>query len=105
MDMPALIGQNFVRLRRKKGLTQKQVAKRSGFSVQYLSALEQGRKNPRVMTLYRLALALGVSHVELLSCPKIEVPQTFLPNQTREKDGDALPSALPHHPAGPDRRD
>lgn len=69
MDMPALVGWNFARLRRKKGLTQEQVATRSGFSRQYLSALEHGRENPRVTTLYKLALALGVSHMELLKQP------------------------------------
>jgi transcriptional regulator with XRE-family HTH domain len=71
MDMPALVGWNFARLRREKGLTQEQVATRSGFSRQYLSALERGRKNPRVTTLYKLALSLEVSHVELLRLPAL----------------------------------
>jgi transcriptional regulator with XRE-family HTH domain len=39
---------------------------RSGFSQQYISKLEQGRRNPTVVTLYELANALGVSHVELV---------------------------------------
>lgn len=85
MDMPALVGWNFVRLRREKGLTQKQVAKRSGFSVQYLSALEQGRKNPRIMTLYRLAQALGVSHVELLRHPESGVLESISSEQDKQK--------------------
>jgi transcriptional regulator with XRE-family HTH domain len=29
--------------------------------------LEQGRRNPTVVTLYELATALGVSHLDLLS--------------------------------------
>jgi transcriptional regulator with XRE-family HTH domain len=28
--------------------------------------LEQGRRNPTVVTLYELASALGVSHIELV---------------------------------------
>ncbi|MEJ5080591.1 helix-turn-helix domain-containing protein [Ochrobactrum sp. MYb379] len=66
MDMPALVGRNFARIRQVKGLTQKQIALQSGFSVQYLSGLEQGRKNPTIESVYALAQALGVSHVDLL---------------------------------------
>lgn len=66
MDMRELVGKNFARLRREKGLTQEQIEERSGFSQQYLSGLERGRRNPTVITLYELAQALGVSHVELV---------------------------------------
>ncbi|MCP4385548.1 MAG: helix-turn-helix transcriptional regulator [Hyphomicrobiales bacterium] len=66
MDMRKLVGRNFARLRREKGLTQEQVEERSGFSQQYLSSLERGRRNPTVITLFELAQALGVSHVELV---------------------------------------
>lgn len=63
MDMRKLVGRNVARLRREKGLTQEDVAARSGFSQQYLSSLERGRRNPTVITLYELAQAIGVSHV------------------------------------------
>lgn len=66
MDMRKLVGRNFARLRREKGLTQEQVEERSGLSQQYLSDLERGRRNPTVITLYELAQALGVSHVALV---------------------------------------
>lgn len=66
MDMRALVGRNFARIRREKGLTQEQVEARSGFSQQYISGLERGKRNPTVITLYELAQALGVSHVELV---------------------------------------
>eukprot|EP01037_Dinobryon_pediforme_P016745 gene16745-16925_t len=56
-------GQSF---RWYQGLTQEQVEERSGFSQQYLSGLERGRRNPTIITLYELARALGVSHVELV---------------------------------------
>ncbi len=67
MDMRRLVGRNFARLRREKGLTQEEVADLSGLSQQYLSGLERGQRNPTVITLYELALALGVSHVELVT--------------------------------------
>ncbi|ATG48285.1 transcriptional regulator [Celeribacter ethanolicus] len=66
MDMRKLVGRNFARLRREKGLTQEQVEERSGLSQQYLSGLERGKRNPTVITLYELAQALGVSHIELV---------------------------------------
>jgi len=66
MDMRKLVGRNFARLRRESGLTQEDVEQRSGFSQQYLSDLERGKRNPTVITLYELAQALGVSHVDLV---------------------------------------
>tara|TARA_R110000824_G_scaffold24090_4_gene85383 strand:+ start:10694 stop:10915 length:222 start_codon:yes stop_codon:yes gene_type:complete len=66
MDMRKLVGRNFARLRREKGLTQEQVEERSGFSQQYLSSLERGKRNPTVITLYELAQALDVGHIELV---------------------------------------
>ena len=52
--MRKLVGRNFARLRREKGLTQEQVEARSGFSQQYISGLENGARNPTVITLYEL---------------------------------------------------
>ena len=66
-DVRALVGRNFARLRRARGLTQEEAAARSGFSQQYLSGLERGRRNPTVVTLLELAEALGVAHTELLA--------------------------------------
>jgi transcriptional regulator with XRE-family HTH domain len=66
MDMRKLVGRNVKRIRQKKGLTQEQLAEVSGFSQQYISDLEQGRRNPTVVTLFELATALRVSHVELV---------------------------------------
>jgi transcriptional regulator with XRE-family HTH domain len=70
MDMRKLVGRNVKRLREKKGLTQEQFAETSGFSQQYISSLERGHRNPTVITLYELSVALGVSHLELLQPPK-----------------------------------
>ncbi|TCL63640.1 helix-turn-helix transcriptional regulator [Rhizobium sp. BK251] len=66
MDMRKLVGRNLARLRREKGLTQEQVEMLSGLSQQYLSGLERGQRNPTIVTLYLLAQALGVSHVDLV---------------------------------------
>ena len=65
--MRKLVGRNVKRIRQEKGLTQEQLADLSGFSQQYISGLEQGRRNPTVVSLYELATALGISHTELVS--------------------------------------
>lgn len=64
-----MVGSNFARVRREKGLTQEQVAERSGFSQQYLSGLERGRRNPTIVSLYELAQALEVDYLDLLKRP------------------------------------
>jgi transcriptional regulator with XRE-family HTH domain len=64
--MRRLVGRNVKRLRELRGITQEQLADRSGFSQQYISGLENGRRNPTVVTLYELAQALGAEHVELV---------------------------------------
>jgi transcriptional regulator with XRE-family HTH domain len=66
MDMRRLVGRNFARLRRQKGVTQERSAELSGATQQYVSDLERGLRNPTVVTLYHLASALGVSPVDLV---------------------------------------
>lgn len=66
MDMRRLVGSDFKRLRMQRGLTQEQAAELSGFSQQYISGLEAGRRNPTVVTVFELAHALGVTRMELL---------------------------------------
>ena len=66
MDMRWLVGRNFARLLQAQGLTQEQVEERLGFSQQYLSGLERGQRNPTIVSLYQIAQALGVSHVDLV---------------------------------------
>ena len=70
MDMRKLVGRNVKRFRQIKGLTQEQFADVSGFSQQYISSLEQGRRNPTIITIYELAQALGVSHIKLVEPTK-----------------------------------
>jgi transcriptional regulator with XRE-family HTH domain len=66
MDMRRIVGRNVRRIRLEKGLTQEQFADVSGFSQQYISGLESGKRNPTVVTLHELAQALGVTPIELI---------------------------------------
>ncbi|MCK1496953.1 helix-turn-helix transcriptional regulator [Bradyrhizobium sp. 188] len=58
MDMRKLVGRNFARLRKQKRFTQEKIAEVSGFTQQYISDLERGRRNPTVVTLFELASTL-----------------------------------------------
>jgi transcriptional regulator with XRE-family HTH domain len=66
MDMRRLVGRNVRKLRLAKGWTQEEFAERSGFSQQYISGLEGGKRNPTVVTIYELSRTLVVSHLDLL---------------------------------------
>ena len=67
MDMRKLVGANTARIRKEKGLTQEALAVKSGLSQQYISELETGKRNPTIVTLYELAQALGINHLDLVS--------------------------------------
>jgi len=67
MDMRRLVGRNVRRIRLERGLTQEQFAERSGFSQQYISDLERGRRNPTIVSLFELAQALNSTPIDLLS--------------------------------------
>jgi transcriptional regulator with XRE-family HTH domain len=83
MDMRKLVGRNFARLRLAKGFTQERFAEFSGFTQQYVSGLERGRRNPTVVTLYHLAQALGVSHVELIAPDEEALRETAKPTKRK----------------------
>ncbi|MFI4976253.1 MAG: helix-turn-helix transcriptional regulator [Caulobacterales bacterium] len=66
MDMRRLVGRNLKRARTASGLTQEELAVKSGFSQQFLSGIEGGKRNPTIVTIYEIAQALGVSHEDLV---------------------------------------
>lgn len=66
MDMRKLVSRNVRAIRQARGMTQEQLAEASGFSQQYISDLERGRRNPTIVSLYELALALNSTPIELL---------------------------------------
>jgi transcriptional regulator with XRE-family HTH domain len=67
MDIRRLVGRNVKRIRLERRWSQEQFAERSGFTQQYLSDLERGRRNPTIVSLYELAQALEVDHVALVA--------------------------------------
>jgi len=56
-----LIGQNIARVRKENNLTQVDVCSEIDMDKPYLSSIENGRQNPTLLTLKKLADAIGVS--------------------------------------------
>ena len=54
------LGRRLASLRRKEKLTQAQLADRAGLTVRYISMVETGRRNPTILVLSDMALALRI---------------------------------------------
>jgi len=62
----AQLGQNMKRIRAKKKMSQGDIARALDVDRGYISNIENGKKNPTIATIQKLANALGVSADELL---------------------------------------
>ncbi len=60
------LGKNLRAARTKLGLTQEEVAERSGVQAGEVSRIERGQRDPQVSTLERLAAAVEVAPGRLL---------------------------------------
>lgn len=67
MDLRQLFGTNVKRAREGAGLSQEELAHRAAIHVTYLSGVENGRRNPSLAIIGRLAAALQVDVADLLS--------------------------------------
>jgi transcriptional regulator with XRE-family HTH domain len=70
-DVNAAVGRNVRAHRTRLAWTLDDLAARSGVSKGMLSQVEQGRTNPSVATICRLATALGVSVASLVEAPEM----------------------------------
>ncbi len=59
-DVRRMVGQNVKRLRLAAEVSQAELAERMGVDRAYVSGLEQGQRNPTVVTLWHIGKALGV---------------------------------------------
>lgn len=62
----SIFGQNVIRLRGVRGLTQEKLAELVDVDRRYIQRIEAGRANPGIDVLARLKLALSVSWTRLL---------------------------------------
>jgi len=60
------LGRNLKRIRTKKGITQGDIVRALGMPKSFVSSIENGRTNPTLATIAKLAKAIGVSVGELM---------------------------------------
>ena len=67
IGLKEMFGANFKSLRELKGYTQDKVSEGSDLSLSYLSLVEQGRANPTLTTIEKLAKGLDVEFADILN--------------------------------------
>lgn len=60
MDVRVRVGLNLQNARRERGLSQEELAHKAKIHQTYLSGVEQGKRNPSILVLQRIAKALGI---------------------------------------------
>lgn len=64
--MPSMIGIAIKQLREEQGMSQNQLAKRSGISQSAISSIESTTKSPSIDTVFEIAAALNTTVPQLL---------------------------------------
>ncbi len=65
-EVSSKFGQNLKRIRMKKKMSQGDIARVLDIHRAYISGIENGKRNPTLATIQKLANALGISADELL---------------------------------------
>jgi len=60
------LGENLKKLRLKRKMSQGDISRKLGVDRAYISSIENGRMNPTLTTLEKLAEAIGINSSELL---------------------------------------
>ena len=79
-------GDNIKRIRKQKGLTQKQLGELCGLADSAIRRYENGGANPKFETQKRIAAALGVSVWELIDT--VEQADDLVRHETEERKND-----------------
>ena len=66
MNESAKLGKNLKRIRTAKGISQGEIGRILGVDKGFISNIENGKTNPTLATIAKLAKAIGVSTDELL---------------------------------------
>ena len=78
-------GNSIRKLRAKMNLTQRELAKRAGLDVTYISGIERGVRNPSLKSLESVAKGLGCSISETCKdLEKLDLAKS-LPKKTKKK--------------------
>ena len=70
MEGQSNLGENIRNARRRKGLTQEQLAELCDKKPSYITSVETSGRTPKISTLKQISEALGVDYRTLLEVPK-----------------------------------
>lgn len=73
------IGRNIQAILRAQGLTQGQLSYKTGMPTSAISQLVNGRKNPSLLSIAKVATALDVSLDELAGLKPLQIPEPVAP--------------------------
>ena len=82
---PFIFGQILMRLRRKQGMTQKELAEKMGASIRMISYFEREMSNPEMETIEKLSRALNVPKEKIIKPDKQSELHSPIANRTLEK--------------------
>lgn len=74
-DEARRFGARLRKLRRERGMTQEELAERSGYHPTHVANIERGRNLPSLEAVFRLARALGVPPADLVGTGDAGAPQ------------------------------
>ncbi len=85
-----LLGEKIVELRNQKGISQRELAYRIGMETSNLSVIENGKSNPQILTLVKIASSLNVDLKDILDLNFdysnfLEARSTYIPRKHNKK--------------------
>lgn len=89
----AMIGMRIREERKKRGMSQQEIAVAAGLSLPHISVIELGKSHPKVESLVKIAEALQVSTDTLLR-PNIPAVNAIYQNELQEIIGDCSPAEV-----------
>ena len=89
-----LYGEYFNYTREQKGLSLRELSKQTNISIALISLLENGDKLPRIETLIRLVLALGIPFNEIFGRKATGLEFTSKPQKVTVRDDEVLRNTL-----------
>lgn len=88
-EIAGLVGENIRLLRKKRGLSQEQLAFRADINASYMGQVERGEKNPTIDVLSKIALALQTPLEKMVNV-------ISSPNAADERDEEGYANKIAH---------
>lgn len=89
-----LYGEYFNYTREQKGLSLRELSKKTNISIALISLLENGDKLPRIETIIRLVLALGIPFNEIFGRKATGLEFSSKPQKVTTRDDEVLRNTL-----------